>query len=187
VTLARRSLGALLALLAASAPLSAQSLGELARKEEARRGTAKKATRSFSDRDLPASVAISSITETLPSCYLSVSEGRCLTADEILARSSANVPNPETKKQEPMIRQESAAIVAELSRVQQEIDRFSATAADESLLAAQRALAADALAKRQPILEQVKQRWLKLERYVEQHRIPRQWIEPVPEFARTPR
>ena len=182
----RRCVGALVALLVASAAVSAQSLGELARQEEARRNTARKATRSFSDSDLrPA--AIGAAPDTSPasssSCYMSVSEGRCMTADEVLARSLANIASPETKKQEPLIRQEASQIRAELTRVRQELNQLSATAGDQSRPAARRAAAADALASQQRILEQVEQRWLKLEKYAAQQRIPREWIEPVPQLT----
>ena len=178
----RRSFGVLLLLLVASAPLYSQSLGELARREEARRGSAQKSKRSFSDADLgPRAVATPS--QPPPSCYVSVREGGCLTADEIIANSQSNIAGAEAKKQEPMVRQEAAAIRAEFARVQSELDELSSTVADGSLPQARRSAAADTLAKRQAILEHMKQRWSKLEKYVAQHRVPREWIEPVPDLV----
>ena len=180
MTSSRRSIGALFALLVASAPVYPQSLGDLARQEELRRGTAKKATRTLSNGDLGPGGTVSTSAPS-ESCYMSISEGRCVTADELLSKS--HLASAEAKRQEPMVRKEAAAIRSELSRVQQELDQFAATAADESQPAARRSVAADALAKRQSILEHIKQRWVKLEKYVAQQRIPREWIEPAPELA----
>ena len=181
MTWSRRGFGALLLLLVASAPVHSQSLGDLARQEEARRGTAQKAARSFSDADLGPRVA--SAAEAPHSCYVSMSEGKCLDAEAIIANSQANIAGPEAKKQEPMVRQEAAAIRAELARVQRELGELAATAADARLPEARRSAAADTLAKRQSILEHMKQRWSKLEKYVAQHRVPREWIEPVPDLV----
>ncbi len=176
----RRSCGAVLLLLVASAPVYSQSLGDLARKEEARRGSAQKATRSFSDADLgPRVIALA---EAPQACYVSVSEGRCLEADAIIANSQTGTASPETKRQEPMVRQEAAAIRAELSRLERELDQFAATAGDENLPEARRTAAAESLAQLQTLVERLKQRWVKLEKYVGQHQIPREWIAPVPEF-----
>jgi len=181
----RRITGAILALLAASVPVSAQSLGDLARQEELRRSTTKKATRSLSNGDLGPGGIVSTAAAS-ESCYMSISQGRCVTADELMSKS--DLPSAEGKRQEPMIRQEAAAIRSELSRVQQELDELAKTAVDEKRPAARRSVAADTLAKKQPILERLKQRWAKLEKYVEQQRIPHEWIEPVPDLAaRNPR
>ena len=180
----RRITGAMLALLVASAPVYSQSLGDLARQEELRRGTTKKATRSLSNGDLSSGGIVSTSTSgSSESCFMSISQGRCVTADELISKSY--LPSAEGKRQEPMIRQEAAAIRNELSRVQQELDEFARTAADEKRPAARRSVAADALAKRRPILERLKQRWAKLERFVEQQRIPHEWIEPVPDLGAT--
>ena len=42
--------------------------------------------------------------------------------------------------------------------------------------------AAESLAQRQTLLERLKQRWAKLEKYAGPHQIAREWIEPAPEF-----
>lgn len=182
MTSTRRVASALFALLVASAPVYAQSLGDLARQEELRRSTTKKATRSLSNGDLgPGEVVSTSTSGSSESCYVSISQGRCVTADELISKSY--LASAEGKRQEPMIRQEAGAIRSELSRVQQEMDELAKTAADQSRPAARRSLATDTLAKRQPIFERLKQRWAKLEKYVEQQRIPHEWIEPVPDVA----
>ena len=162
--------------------MSAQSLGDLARQEELRRSTAKKATRSLSNGDLESRRDVSTSTsESSESCYMSISQGRCVTADELMSRSTS--PAPRRKRQEPMIRQEAAAIRNELSRVQQELDELAKTAPTKNGRRQRRSMAADTLAKRQPMLERLKQRWVKLEKYMEQQRIPHEWIEPVPDLA----
>jgi len=176
----RRITGAILALLVASAPVYSQSLGDLARQEELRRSTAKKATRSLSNGDLGSGGTVTD-SEPSESCYMSISQGRCVTADELMSKS--HLASAEGKRQEPMIRQQAAAIRNELSRVRQELEQFARTAADEVRPSARRAAAADAVAKHQRILDQVEQRWVKLEKYVEQQRIPHEWLEPVPELA----
>ena len=114
---------------------------------------------------------------------MSISQGRCVTADELMSRSY--LASAEGKRQEPMIRKEAASIRNELTRVQQELDEVAKIAADEKRPAARRAVAADTRARQQPIFERLKQRWAKLEKYVEQQRIPHEWIEPVPDLGAT--
>ena len=178
---------AALALSIAAAPAVGQSLGSLARQEEARRAAAPKAKKSYSNADLgPGGVPVAAPPTEDGSCYMSKKSGQCVSAEEILANSQAALKVVSQAPTEPPIRREAGAIRAELARAQQEIDQLEQQAADESLTAARRQQATDALAMKRPGLEGFQRRWARLERQIKELDLPHAWIEPVPDNARPP-
>jgi len=175
--------GVMLTLSIAAAPALAQSLGDVARAEEARRAAAPKAVKSYSNASLGPSAfgsAVTDATETDPSCYVSIKSGRCVTADEILANSTTNVRTPENASKEPGTRIEARSIREQLASFETEIDALVEQAENENLPAAKRKLAEDALAMKRPLFAHAQQRWARLEKNVNDMRLPHEWIEPVP-------
>ena len=186
----RRIVGAFVALSIAAAPTAAQSLADVARQEEARRATAPKASKSYSNESLGPDAVIGAVTVTAEpevSCYMSVKSGRCVTADEIIANTALKIQTAANAVKEPIVRQQADSIREELAWLEQEIDVLTEQEANDHLPAAKRQLAGDALAMKRPQFEHAQQQWAKLERMVEVERYPHDWIEPVPPQARNPR
>ena len=180
----RHITGAMFALLVVSAPVYSQSLGDVARVEEARRGLAKKATRSYSNASLEPG-EVTAPNGPPASCYMSLRTGKCVSGEELVANSEAHFVNAERAKQEPLFRREAANIRAEFSRLEQEIAQLEATAADETRTEQQRASATKMLGTRRELLAQVQKRWKRLEKNATEQRMPLEWLEPIPEFARS--
>jgi hypothetical protein len=180
----RRLLSVTLALLMTAAPAAAQSLGELARQEEARRITSPKASRIYSNASLEPGEVTSPApeTSTTASCYMSKREGRCVTPEALLVNTAANLEDAEKAKQKPMWQQEAAGIRDEVKRLRHEWDRLSLTVASDRS-AAERDAAKQKLSALQPLLDHQQQRWSKLEKKLTDFNYPRSWIEPAPDFA----
>lgn len=158
---AARVLIATLVAIAASASTSAQSLGQIAKQEEARRAATKKAARSFSNDDLGPQAIASPRTANAAACYQSISTGGCVTADAIIAASNAKLHGEVTRRQEAAWRDRADKIRAEL-----------ATARGSN---------------NQRFIADVERRWVKLETTAEAEQVPRQWLEPIPTLStRTP-
>src|SRR6185436_14057979 len=180
--------GAALALLISAAPAFAQSqsLGELARQEEARRVAAPKAKKTYSNTDLgPGAVPEppAAVVADDKSCYVSKETGKCVSPEELVARSEAKVKVVQDAPTEAPVRREADAIRGELSRLQLEIDSLQVQAGNASLTASKRQAAADALAMNRQSLERVQRRWARLEKHVNEQKLPHDWIEPVPANA----
>ena len=159
---AARVLIATLVAIAASASTSAQSLGQLAKQEEARRAATKKPARSFSNDDLgPQAIASPRAASAPAACYQSISTGGCVTADAIIAASNAKLEGEVTRRQEAAWRGRADKIRAELA---------TARGSNNPRLVAD-----------------VERRWAKLETTAEADQVPRQWLEPIPTLStRTP-
>lgn len=180
--------GVTLALSVTAAPAFAQSLGDVARAEEARRAGAAKATKSFSNADLgpgavrdntPAPAAVAT-----ESCYMSIKLGRCVSPEEMLANSAETVKVVEDAPREGPIRAEANAVRDELTRLDAQISQLQAQESDASLPAARRQAATETIAMRRLSLEGFQRRWARLEKQVKEHKLPHAWIEPVPDNAR---
>ena len=175
--------GVTLALLMAAAPAFSQSLADVARAEEARRGTAKKATKSYSNADLgPGGVREEAAPEEAgeESCFKSKETGKCAPAEQVIANSAGALKVVEDAPKEAPIRSEADTIRGELARVQAEIDSFQAQEGNASLPVAKRQAATEALRMRRISLDGFQRRWARLERQVKEHNLPHAWIEPVP-------
>ena len=182
---ARRIACAALAATAIAVPAYAQTLADVARKEEARRAAVKAPSKVYSNADLKrddASLSSLAPAEEEP-CYMSASLKKCVSADEMLARTSKNVANDELKKKEPTFRGAAQALRERIDKAQAEMATMSATAADQKRSAAERAVAAQRVADRQKDLETLEKQWLKLETDAGKMAIPREWLEPIPKFA----
>ncbi len=178
------SAGLILALCGVAAPAMAQSLGEVARQEEARRASAKKATKSFSNADLqPSEIASPSggSTPGTESCYMSISQNRCVSAEELLSYTTQNIASAELAKQEPHWRRQARTIRNQLVKAQNELETLSATASDQSRAPGK--TAERMLALRRSVVAGLEQEWEELEKQAKQLRIPRAWLDPRPTLS----
>ena len=178
------------AVMAAAMPASAQSIGEVAQKEQARRATAKAATKSYSNADLkpgeivaPASPASPDSPASPASCFMSVTEGRCVSPEELIANSSKRFPSEEVQKAEPDWRREAANLRTQIEKTQAEIDVLSRVVANEDRSAGDRRAAGESLAKLERLLGSLRGRWESLEKRATDMRVPLAWLAPVPVFA----
>lgn len=168
-------------------PASAQSLAEVAKKEEARRAGAPKAVKSYSNADLaPSDVPAPKASEPAEACYESSSLNKCIPADELLTRVTANTPNVELAKEEDGWRRSAEQIRALVLRLQGEMKPLAATAADESRSAGERALAASGVARMSKSLRTQQEKWATLEKEAALKLVPHEWLEPVPPFELSP-
>jgi hypothetical protein len=175
--------GCALVVIAIAIPASAQSLAELARQEEARRTTAAKAVKSYTNGDLrPAENAPPAASEPAQSCYESSSLNKCVPAEELLTRVNASTPNTELAKEEGTWRRSADQIRSQVTKLQDELESVEATAADESRSPGERAVAAGLVAKKTASLRAHQKRWDTLEKDAAFKRVPHKWLEPVPAF-----
>lgn len=163
-------------------PAAAQSLGELARREEARRASEKRAVRTFTNADLPTPELPAS--STIPSavdCYVSRSQDKCVAPDEMVANSTSAVDaDPQVKTSEDVVRQQSDRIRQRLATVQEELEAISTAADDESRSPGERAAAARMAAQRDTLLNGIERQWLALEKLVADEGLPREWLGAIP-------
>jgi hypothetical protein len=179
-------------------PAAAQSLADVARQEEARRKTAKKAVKSFSNADLapsaaasaaPADAAPPTTSATAADCIMSASQGKCVPAEEVVAKSQdePTQADPQVKMTEATVRQRANAARQRLEKARQEFNTLSTTADDPSRSPGERAAAARLASQRESMLSSIERGWLALEREVADQGLPREWLHPIPTLStRTP-
>jgi hypothetical protein len=175
------------ALMAAANPASGQSLGEVAQKEQSRRAAGTKSVKSFSNADLkpheivaPASPTSSS---SPASCYMSLSEERCVTPEELI-ENSRQFPSEEVLKAEPHWRRAAANLRTEIERVHAEIDSLGRVVANENRVPNDRRAAEESIAKLERRLENLAARWQRLEKQAADVRVPAAWLAPAPQLRR---
>ena len=183
-----RVLIATLVAIAASASLSAQSLGQIAKQEEARRAAATKPARSFTNDDLgPQAIASPAATRPAEACYQSASTGRCVTADEMIAASNAKINAEVIQRKEAVYRSSAGHIRSLLAKLQEEARVLTASAANENKTPVERRSAANVLALKQRSIAEQERRWHKLVEDAAREQVPREWYEPAPTLStRTP-
>jgi hypothetical protein len=173
---------AAVAVLLMATPAAAQSLGDLARQEEARRADAKKAVKTLSNADLDPSaiVAPAGATPAEPSCYMSKSQGRCVSAEELVSASVAGTLTKENAPYEQTFRQEAEEIRSQIEKTHASIATLEAVIADAGRSPSDRKAAEKPLASARQALTGLERQWEKLEKRAGYQRVPRQWIEPIP-------
>jgi hypothetical protein len=183
-------IGAVVAL-AAAAPMSAQSLADVARQEEARRATTK-SVKSFSNADLKPGEVVSPAAAAAPAlapaasaepagCYMSVSQGRCISADEMLARMKQS----EQARFEATWRTRAARIRALATRLQADLNAYGTIVADDRRLESEREAAARKLVATTSAMRDQEALWNALEKEAAIAELPRAWLEPAPVFPNT--
>ena len=182
----RRIFSAAIAASLAAAPVSAQSLGDIARQEEARRASAQKATKTFSNGDLdPSAVdASAGATPAESSCYLSKSKGQCVSAEEMVATSVAGVPTKENAPFEQKWRKDAEEIRSQIEKTQGSIATLEDAIADEGRSASDRKALEKTLVGVRQALARFEQQWEVLEKAAGNQRVPRKWIEPIPTLTK---
>ena len=178
--------GMMVVLSIAAAPAFGQSLGELARQEEARRAATPKAKKSYSNADLGADAIVADAAPAakpaVPGCYDSKTEKACVSGEEVVANSSAAAAKPPVADapKEENYRSQAAAVRDELTRIQPEIEALAAQSVDAKLSADKRQLVTEQLNDKRVTLQRLQNRWARLEKQVKDLKIPHDWIEPVP-------
>ncbi len=179
-----------LAAIATASPVSAQSLAEVARHEEARRNSVTKAAKTLTNADLKldGTVAAPAAAAAPAGGYLSVTKGRYVTAEEIIAITNDNHVKAELAAAEPNWRRQAGTIRSQLLKAQQEVAAMSTTAAAVDRSPGERAAAAKLLIRQQAVLADLESQWESFVKEAGKVRIPQAWLEPIPTLAtRNPR
>jgi hypothetical protein len=184
--LGRRIVNAAIAASLTAAPAVAQSLGDLARQEEARRTSVQQAAKKLSNADLDPSaiVAPSGTAPAEASCYFSKSKGHCVSAEEMASTSAAGVLTTENAPFEQRWRTDAESIRSQLEKTHDSIATLEAVLADEGRSASDRKAIEKTLAGARQALAGFERQWEKLESNAANQRIPRAWIEPVPALTK---
>jgi hypothetical protein len=169
-----------------AAPAVAQSLGDLARQEEARRASVQKAAKTLSNADLDPSAIVqqSGAAPAEPSCYMSKSKGRCVTATEMVATSVAGVVTKENAPFEQKWRNDAEEIRSRIEKTQGSIAAIEDAVADEGRSASDRKALEKTLVSAREALARIEQQWDSFEKAAANQRIPRVWIEPIPALTK---
>ena len=186
VTIGRRIVSAAIAASLTAAPVAAQSLGDIARQEEARRASAQKAMKTLSNADLdPSAIAPQSGTAPAePSCYMSKSTGRCVTAEEMVATSVAGVVTKENAPSEQKWRNAAADIRSQVEKTQHSIATLEGAVADEGRSVSDRKALEKTLAAARQALARFERQWEAFEMTAGNEHIPRKWLEPIPTLTK---
>lgn len=184
---ARRAVAAAICL-ATALPASAQSLADVARQEAARRDSVAQPAKAYTNADLKVDPLTSHVSapaagEAEQGGYLSISAGRYVTAEELIANSNANIPTGDKILQEPHWRGQAESLRGQLMKLQQDVAALAATVDDESRPASERAVADRLVAQKQVVIEDLERRWLKMEKQAEIQRIPKAWLDPRPTLS----
>ena len=179
------------ALSIAAAPAFAQSLGELARQEEARRAAAAKPAKTISNADLKPGEVSSLVSPASPAspanCYMSIRLGRCISADEMIARSVAGSLTKENAPFEQQYRKDAQLIRSQIEKTRGSIATLEAVLADPARSTGDKRSAEQALTAARQALAGFERQWVRLEVQAGTQKIPRAWIEPIPALtARLP-
>jgi hypothetical protein len=178
-----RTAAVLAAALWAAAPASAQSLADVARAEEARRATAKKAVKSFSNADLnPEDIAPP--VAPAPPAAVAAGEKPANASPGAPDKPEAAVPAVENEEQ---WRRRADSIRSQLTKAQQEADAMAATAGDASRSPGERTQTARLLKQHQVMVANLERQWQRLETEAATAKIPRAWLGAAPILStRTP-
>jgi hypothetical protein len=184
----RRLINAAIAVSLTAAPAAAQSLGDLARQEEARRASAQKAVKTLSNADLEPSAIVSpaGAEPAEPSCYMSKSKGQCVSAEEMVSISVAGAVTTENAPFEKKWRRDAEELRSQIEKTQDAMATLEGIIAGGGRSPSDRKAAEKQLAGARKALDGMKRQWEVFESAAANQRIPRQWLEPVPEFARDP-
>jgi len=169
--------------LSAPSPLAAQTLGDIARQEEARRGTGKKAERSFTNADLKVDSAAESPDGTAvvdtPRGFFSLSSGGYVSAEEIIARSEAAIAKGEAAKgddnrAEAYWRDRAQRIRTDRDNAQRQVTTLAAA---QPASTSEQAVTKKALDRAQAVLDNLEQQWLKLRTQAGAAGVPKAWVQ----------
>ena len=163
-----------------AAPTSAQSLGDLARQEEARRVSAKKAVKTLSNSDLGAGAIEQRAERGEPSCYMSKSEGGCVSGEQLVANSIAGAVTQQNAPLEQLFRAEAESIRSQIQQTLDAITTFESVIINRTRSAGDRTAAEASLARARQRLASLERNWEKLTKALANQGLPHKWIEPLP-------
>ena len=171
------------ALLVAAGSSSAQSLGDVARQEEARRAVGTKSVKTLTNANLDPSVIAPPAhapAAGVSSCYMSIRLARCVSAGEMLANSVAANLAKQNAPLEPKWREDAHQIRSQIEWTQRSIGNLERVVADQGRSASDRQAAEQALRSAQLELDEFGRQWRRLENRAKTYDIPRAWLEPIP-------
>lgn len=161
----------------APSALAAQSLADVARQEEARRGVATKAARSYINADLksdPVADAPGVADVAAPRGFFSLSSGSYVSAEEIIARSEAAIAKGDDKRAEAYWRDRAQRIRSELDKARRQVETLSEA---RPTSATEQAVTEKALKRAQAVLDDLEHQWLKFRTQAGAAGIPKAWAQ----------
>ena len=176
----RDLLNAAILLVLTAAPIGAQSLGDIARQEEARRVLAKKAVKTLSDSDLGAGAIAQPAERGESSCYLSKSEGGCVSAERLVANSITGAATRQNAPLERLFRAEAESIRSQIEPTLDAMATLDSVIVDRTRSAGDRTAAETSLARARQRLASLERNWEKLAKALANQGLPQKWIEPAP-------
>lgn len=185
MTLARVALA--LAFAAAAVSAHAQQsqpvLGDLARQVEAERASGvKKATRSYSNKDLRGAQTQDESPSDPPAGYVSASTGKVVSPEELIKRSEeiVNAESGATQPEEHW-RQRADFLRAEFARAQERMDKLKEVPAPPSLPA--KARLENEFIKIRQMVDGLNKQWDRLAESARVAKVPADWIGAKPSFT----
>jgi hypothetical protein len=162
-------------------PAYGQSLGDIARQEEARRSSAKASVKTLSNADLkPSEVVTPSAAAPAESCYRSISLARCVSPEELVSISNAGIAAKAIAPSEENWRQNAHAIRTQLETARRRIASLEGALANEQRSPGEREVTQKTLLTVRQLAADIEQRWEDFEKSAVKLHIPQAWIEPIP-------
>jgi len=160
------------------------SLAEVARQVEAAKATVKKAKKAYTNSDL------SSVPQGEPapapapaSGFVSKSLGKPVLAEEVVARSEAQVESEAVAKEsEEAWRKRADAVRKQVDQLRERLTELTTSDASRAESPAVRAGNASDTATTRAALESARKQWARLETSAKALKVPMAWLEPVPAF-----
>jgi hypothetical protein len=169
------------AAIAVALPAYGQSLGDIARQEESRRASVKTAVKTLSNADLrPSEIAAQPGSAPAESCYMSKSQGRCVSAEELVSVSNADIQSRAIAPKEGSWRQNADSIRLQLETARRRVVSLEGAAANEGRSPGEREVMQKALVTARQSIAAAEERWEDFERSATTLHIPRAWLEPIP-------
>ena len=175
---------AFVALAAGSARAQQQAtVAEVARQAEAAKATVKKATKTYTNSDLSADPRGEPAPAPAPaSGFVSKSLGKPVPAEELVARSEAQVESGAAKESEEAWRKRADSARKQVDQLRERLTELMTSDASRSESPAVRVGNASEIATTRAALESARKQWARLETFAKALKVPMAWIEPLPTF-----
>ena len=175
---------AFVALAAGSARAQQQAtVAEVARQAEAAKATVKKATKTYTNSDLSADPRGEPAPAPAPaSGFVSKSLGKPVPAEELVARSEAQVESGAAKESEEAWRKRADSARKQVDQLRERLTEPMTSDASRSESPAVRVGNASEIATTRAALESARKQWARLETFAKALKVPMAWIEPLPTF-----
>ncbi len=159
-------------------------LTEVVRQTEAAKATIKKATKTYTNSDLSADPRGEPAPAPAPAGgFVSKSLGKPVPAEELVARSEAQVESEAVAKEsEEAWRKRADLVRKQVDQLRERLTELSTSDASKAESPAVRAGNASDLATTRAALESARKQWARLETTAKELKVPMAWIEPLPAF-----